>query len=373
MANHISMGAPEIGEAEIAAVASVMQSGWITQGNKTKEFETNLCKMIGASSAIAMNNGTATLHAALYCCGVKPGDEVIVPSLTYISSVNTIILCGAVPVFVDADPNTFNITAEGVANALTERTKAVMTVDMKGMPVDFDAIREVIPSGVTFISDSAESLASIYKNDKVGSQADIHSFSFFANKNITTGEGGALTSGLENDDEYIARLRRFRNQGQGKTRYIHDELGFNYRFNDILAAIGIVQLKKIANIIQRKQEVVSRYNQILRGEVGIQIPFVPKYVTQHSWYNYCLKFENRQIRDKVQNELSKRGIETRVSFPPCHLQPHLQSFDYKIPTQLDQTESLYKTMLDIPCHGSIDRKQQDVICDTILKCMRQKR
>ena len=298
--NNIFMGSPDFGSEEAAAVQAVMASGWVTQGKKTVEFEANLSDFVSAQTAVAMNSGTATLHGCLSALGVKPGDEVIVPSLTYISSASTIFLTGAVPVFVDCDPQTFNVTERHIAEAMSEKTTAVMTVDMKGMPVDYDAIKSILPKNVALIADSAESLGASYKSTLVGTQADLHSFSFFANKNITTGEGGAISlpSRKAHLDEF---LRSFRNQGQSKKRYFHDILGFNYRLTDIAASIGIVQLKKLNRRIQRKSAIARLYGDLLKDCHGVELPYMPEFVTAHAWYNYCLRFESNQLRDRYGN------------------------------------------------------------------------
>ena len=202
---YIPIAAPVIKEEEAKAVYDVVKSGWISMGKKVKEFENMVCEYTGSRYSVAMNNGTSTLNALLIALDIGPGDEVIIPTLTYISSANVVLYQGATPVLCDNDPITYNVTVENIREKITPNTKAIMTVDMKGLPVDFDAFIELSKeTGIPFISDSAESYGAIYKGRIVGSQAIAHSFSFFANKNITTGEGGIVTT---NDYEIFKKLK----------------------------------------------------------------------------------------------------------------------------------------------------------------------
>ena len=259
-------------------------------GRKVKEFENMVCEYTGSRHSIAMNNGTSTLHAILMALDIGPGDEVIIPTLTYISSANVVLYQGATPVFCDNDPLTYNVTAESIREKISSNTKAIMTVDMKGLPVDFDSFKELsAETGIPFISDSAESYGSIYKGSFVGSQATAHSFSFFANKNITTGEGGIVTT---NDPELFKKLRIIRNQGQ-EGRYNHTLLGNNYRMTDILAALGVEQLKRIDTILEKKVSIASFYSEEIGKIDGIRTPYVPSYVGRPSWYNYSINLSRR--------------------------------------------------------------------------------
>ena len=361
------MGNPTLGEQEAKRVYNQIKSGWLSQGKATLEFEQEVSKIISSKFCVAVNNGTSSLHLALLALGVKKGDEVIVPSLTYISSVNAIFYIGAVPVFADCNPRTFNIEADEIAALSTKKTKAVMTTDMKGMPVDFDEIRKAVSfNKLAWLSDSAESIGSSYKGKAVGAQADLHSFSFFANKNITTGEGGMVSG---NEIMHAEILKKLRNQGQS-ARYIHDELGYNYRFNDILACIGLEQIKRLNSVMKRKQQVADLYKSSLTSyDLPLHIPLVPEYVTQHSWFNYCIIFEQPFLRDRAQAHLERNGIETRISFPPCHQQKSVLSLDHEIRSSLETSEELYQTMLDVPCHHNMENSDVDLICSLIKEAL----
>ena len=336
---------PDIGEKEALAVYKVIRKGWISMGKKVDEFENNVKKLIKVKHAIYVNNGTSALHCSLLALNIKSGDEVIVPTLSYISSANAILYCGAKPVFCEVDTKTFNVNYDLIEKKITKKTKAIITVDLKGQPVDFDSLKKLGKKyKIPLISDSAESFGAIYKNKYVGSQLPIHTFSFFANKNITTGEGGLITteSGI-----LAKKLRIIRNQGQDK-RYNHIELGNNFRPTDYSAAIGIEQLKKINKVIKEKDKIAKIYSDHFVKQKNIEVPYLPNYVTRPSWYMYCLIFSTNKLRNKVMNALNENNIETRLSFPPIHNQPYYR-LRFKNLGKFKQSEDIFDRFLDIPC------------------------
>jgi dTDP-4-amino-4,6-dideoxygalactose transaminase len=359
--NFIPIAQPSIGEEEAKAVYDVVKSGWISMGKKVELFESNICDYLNVKNAIVMNNGTSTLHSTLTALSIGPGDEVIVPSLTYISSANVVLYLGAKLVLCDSDPKTYNVNPEHIREKITKNTKAFMTTDMKGLPVDFDAFQALSQeTGIPFISDSAESFGSTYKGIKVGSQALVHSFSFFANKNMTTGEGGVVVT---NDDLLAKKLRIIRNQGQ-EGRYNHTWLGNNYRMTDILASIGIEQLKKIDSILDDKVILAKKYNNLFKNHEGIDSPFVPEYVTRPSWYMYSVKVD-KGIRDDLIQYLEKNKIETRLSFPPIHVQPlYIKKFGYAKYDYINALDS-YNSFLDIPIWSGMDDEIQQYLVNQI--------
>ena len=361
----IPVASPVIKEAEAKAVYDVVKSGWISMGKKVKEFEDMVCEYTGSKYSVAMNNGTATLHAILMALDVGPGDEVIVPTLTYISSANVILYQGATPIFCDNDPLTFNVTVENIKEKITSNTKAFMTVDMKGLPVDFDAFAELSrETGIPFISDSAESYGSIYKGDLVGTQANAHSFSFFANKNITTGEGGIITT---NDQDMYERLKIIRNQGQ-EGRYNHTILGCNYRMTDVLAALGVEQLKRIDKILDKKVAIANFYTEELEKIGSVRAPFIPSYVGRPSWYNYSITVDRFQ-RDGLIKHFENSRIETRLSFPPIHTQPfYAKKFGFK-PNEFREAMNCFLSFIDIPIWADMGIQEQNIVIDQIKKFM----
>ena len=360
-----------IREEEARAVYDVLRSGWITMGRKVEEFERMAAGYLGVKHAVFFNNGTSSLHVALMSLGIKEGDEVIVPTISYISSANVVVYCNAIPKFCESDPRTFNITAEEVKRRITRKTKAIITVDVKGMPVDFDAIIEIANKyNIPVLSDSAESFGSIYKGRLVGNQCPIHSFSFFANKNITTGEGGLITT----DDINIAETcRLIRNQGQQKEKYKHIVIGNNYRPTDISAALGIEQLKRIEWIMKEKNKIAEYYNKAFSGSELITTPYVPVYVGRHSWYIYCLKLAEDVDRDLVVKKMWKNGVDTRLSFPPIHLQPVYRAlYGYK-EGDFPVSEEIYKTFIDIPCCVGMSEEIMERVVDTVTKAVEDSR
>jgi perosamine synthetase len=344
---------PSIDKKEALAAYTVIKKGWISMGKEVLKLENKIEKFIGVKHAILFNNGTSALHAALTYYGVKNGDEVIVPTLSYISSANVILYCGAKPVFCEVDPNTFNVTAEDIIKKITKKTKAIITVDLKGMPVDYDDLKKKLKKyKIPLISDSAEAFGAIYKRKKVGSQFGMHSFSFFANKNMTMGEGGLVTT---NNKKMANFCKIIRNQGQ-EGRYNHTFIGNNYRPTDYGAAIGLEQLKKIDKVLFEKAKIAKIYNKAFSNEEFIETPFVPNYVTRHTWYMYCIKFSEQVSRKKIQKILNSKGIDTRLSFPPIHLQPiYKKIFGYK-KGDFPVSEKVFKQFLDIPCWMGMGRK-----------------
>ena len=325
-------------------------------------FEDYVKERFDLQDCIAVNNGTTALHLALIASGVKEGDEVLVPDITFISTGNVVIYENAKPVIVECDPKTYNISLEDAEKKITKNTKAIIPVDMNGLPVDYDEILAFSKKhNLQVIADSAEALGAVYKEKKIGALAPIHIFSFFPNKNITTGEGGMITT---NNKSYADRIKKLRNQGQ-EYRYHHTMLGYNYRMTDILASIGIEQLKRIRNTITEKEKIAKRYTEEFKNDDLIFSPFVPDYVDQHSWYMYAISLDKSIDRDYVVAELKKRGIETRLSFPPMHTQPYYQEkFEYNddsFPISMGAWEQL----INIPIWVGIGIEKQKYVIDCL--------
>lgn len=359
-----------IGQEEADAVYNVIKSGWISMGKKVQEFERHLCDYLGVKYAIAFNNGTSSLHAGLIALGVDEGDEVLLPTLSYISTANAVLYCGAKPVFCEADPKTFNVGAEEIRQRITPKTKAIMTVDLKGMAVNFDAIKEVAAeAGIPILSDSAESLGAEFKGKLVGSQCEAHSFSFFANKNITMGEGGLITT---NDEKIADTCRIVRNQGQSK-RYEHIMIANNYRLTDISAAFGIEQVKRVEWIMEQKNKVASFYNGAFKDHSLISIPYVPEYATRHSWYMYCLNLDKSINRDLIIDQMKESGVDSRLSFPPIHLQPiYRKKFGYKV-GDFPLSENIFDHFIDIPCWPNLPLEDQKRVVEVICKAVEEQK
>lgn len=358
---YIPVANPDIGKKEANAVYKVIEKGWISMGKEVSKMEREVAKIINNKFVLLFNNGTSCLHAALLALDIGKGDEVIVPSLSYISSANAILYVGATPVFCDSDPDTFNTTASMIEKKITRKTKAIMTVDLKGMPIDYDEIKKKLSKyKLPLISDSAESFGSIYKNSMVSRQFDIHTFSFFANKNITMGEGGLVSC---KSKKIYEKIKIIRNQGQIK-RYKHIILGNNFRPTDYAAAIGRVQLKKLNKVLLKKDLIAQRYNRNFKDIEKIQIPYIPNYVSKHSWYNYCLKVKSPKIKVKLKKFLEKNRIDFRESFPPIHKQPLYKKLKISN-SKLENCEKTFDCFIDLPIWSNLNDKQVSYIIDKI--------
>lgn len=350
-------------DAEADAVYDVMKSGWVTMGARVAEFEQAFARQVGAKHAIAMFNGTVTLHSILAALGIGPGDEVIVPTLTYISSTNVVLFQGAELRLCECDPLTYNVRVEDLERVVTPRTKAVMTVDMNGMPIDYDPIVAWARArGIAVIADSAESLGAVYRGRQVGTQALVHSFSFFGNKNVTTGEGGMITT---DDDGLADELRILRNQGQ-QGRYNHTHLGFNYRMTELQAAVGLVQLASLEQRLLGKRRVVARYNARFAETPLMSLPHVPDYVDQHGWYMYAPAFDASVDRDAVVRDLEAAGIETRQSFPPVHTQPYyVERFGYRR-DDYPVSVAAWSQLINLPISPNLPDEDVDFVADATI-------
>lgn len=364
----IPVAQPFIGKEEASAAFKVVKKGWISMGEKVKQFEKNIAKFTNTKYAVAMNNGTSTLDALLTALDIKQNDEVIVPDLTYISTANIVSYKNAKLILSDSDAQTFNTTKEKIEKRITKKTKLIIITDMKGMPVNYDEVKELSKKyRIPIIADSAESLGAKYKNKQVGSQCIAHSFSLFANKNITTGEGGLVVT---NSGKLYKKLKMIRNQGQ-LSRYNHIILGNNYRMTDIQASIGIVQLKKLNRIIKNKNKTAKFYNDRLKKLKNVILPYVPNYVSQHAWYNYSIKV-NPKIRNKLIKFLKKNGIETRISFPPIQIQKLYKQKIKKQRSILYNSMIAYKSMIDLPIWYGMKNKDKNFVVMTIKKFFKKK-
>lgn len=364
---NIPVANPFIREEEAKAVYEVVKSGWVSMGQKVKEFEDAFAEYVGAKHAIATNNGTTALHLALIAAGIREGDEVLVPDITFISTANVVLYERAVPVLVECDSKTYNISLEDAERRLSNKTKAIIAVDMNGLPVDYDLVLAFAKRhGLKIIADSAESLGAIYKGKKIGSIAPVHIFSFFPNKNITTGEGGMITT---DDNEKAVLLSQLRDQGQDY-RYHHIHLGYNYRMPNIPAALGIEQLKRVEFILSEKEKIVERYNKAFKDDPNISPPYVPDFADRHSWYMYAVSLREGLNRGRVLSELKTRGIDTRLSFPPIHIQPYYQKkFGYK-DDSLAISFKAWKQLIDLPIWVGLTIDDQNYVIENLKDIVR---
>jgi perosamine synthetase len=358
----IPVAQPVLGDYEIAELTDVIRSGRISSGAKVAAFENAVADYTGANHAIAVSTGTAALHVTLAALGVGAGDEVLVPDLTFISTAFVVLYQGATPVLCECDPSTYNVTAEILESRLTDRTRAMIPVEMNGIPLDY---AEILPmaerAGVPMIIDSAESFGSEFAGQAIGNQALAHTWSFFPNKTVTTGEGGMVTT---SDSSLASDIRSLLNQGQDG-RYNHVALGFNYRMTEMQAAIGIAQMKRLPWILEEKERIAVAYDEAILGIPGLEPAPRPDYATQQSWFMYSVTCETRAIRDAMAGQMEEEGIETRTGFPPIHSQPYFREhfgygeFDFPV------TMATWERKLDIPCWAGMPEDTQSRVIDSM--------
>ncbi len=357
-------------EAEL--LDQVLSSGWLTQGPMVKQFEQMISERTKAKHVLATSNGTTALHLALLAEGVRPGDEVIVPSFTWIATANAVCMTGAIPVFADIDPHTYNITAKSIEEVITKRTKVVMPVHQFGLPCDLDSITEVCDRyHVTLIEDAACALGSLYKGFPVG-RLGTACFSFHPRKIISTGEGGAVTTP---NPEAFKRMARYRDHGRSINQSqpgivfkqeFFPEVGYNYRLSDLNGAVGVSQMKFLDFILERRSHLASIYNDELSQQPGIIPPHVPKNM-QPNWQSYVVHIEGGATRrDVLAQQLLKAGISCRTGSMMCHAQPCYSSSPRG---KLHGTQQAYENTLTLPLYPQMTEEEQIFVIDTIQKTL----
>ena len=359
---------PSLGEEEFQAVKEVMQSGWIGLGPKTQEFEEKFAAYVGTKYAVGLNSGTAALHLALMGCNIRPGDEVIVPSLTFVSTVHAIRYLGARPIFADVNEDTLCINVEDVSHKISSRVRALVPVHYGGHPCDMDELHALADArGILIVEDAAHACGSTYKDHRVGSLSYATCFSFHAVKNLAMGEGGAITT---NDARLNDFVRKARWVGINKDTWARssdlrtygwyyevEELGFKYHLSDIPAAIGIVQLQKLETTNARRRELVSRYNSALSSVPWITTPICRDHVLS-ACHNYVIKTD---YRDRLNLYLKDKGIATGVHYMPIHLHPVYKSYQADVPV----TERVWRKLLTLPLYPDLTDEEVDYILTSI--------
>ena len=361
--------------AEEKAVVSVLRSGWVTQGPKVKEFEDSVLKYTGAKYAIATTSATTALFLSLHAMGVKRGDEVLVPSFSFIATANVVVHAGATPVFVDIDPRTYNIDPDKLEEKITRKTRAIIPVDQVGLPCDLDKIYNISKAyKLHVVEDSACALGSKYRGKEIGSFGELVCFSFHPRKIITTGEGGMILTSIK---KYSDDLRILRHQGMSvsdvvrykSNKIIHESypvIGFNFRMSDIQAAVGVEQMKKLPKILKRKAYLASRYTAFFLKSKKIIPPFVPEGY-DHNFQSYIIRLkENKKItRDSLRKKLLSEGIATQIGIMSSHLEPPYRKMYPNL--SLPETESAARETITIPLYYQMTEKEQDYVTDKILR------
>jgi len=363
----IPIARPFISDEEIEAVTDVLRSGILARGPRVKEFEERFAEYIGRKHAIATSSGTSALHISNLLMGVSENSEVIIPPLTFFATASTVLFCGGRPVFADIDPETYTLDPVSVERRVTSRARAILPVDLYGQTADYDAIQRIADENdLRIVEDACQAHGAVFNGKMAGSFGDISSFSFYATKNITTGEGGIV---LTDDDQIAARARLLREHGE-ETHYNHVLLGYNYRMMEISAAIGIVQLRKMDEIVRRRQENARMLTEELENVKGLETPATGK-GRVHSFYQYIIRVNKKSpvSREGLMEHLKKKGVGSRPSYPiPLYEQPVLKNL--RIAGQCPEAERLLPQLLELPVHPHVRAEDIQLIGKSVRECLR---
>lgn len=375
---YLSYGQQWIDEEDIQSVIDTLKSPFITQGPKIEEFEQSVARYAGAKYAVAFSNGTAALHGACFAAGIGQGDEVITTPITFAASSNCVLYSGGKPVFVDIDEHTYNLDPAKIEQAITKNTKAIIAVDFTGQPADIDQIKKIAEKHhLVLIEDAAHSLGATYKGQKIGSLADMTMFSFHPVKHITTAEGGMIVTDSE---EYAEKLRLFRSHGiqnhnlsKDEGPWYHEmvELGYNYRMTDLHAALGVSQMKKLADFVERRREIANRYNDEFSKLAGVKIPFQLS-ETNSSWHLYSLSLELDKFRvgrRAIFEALRAENIGVHVHYIPVYLHPYYQKLGFK-KGLCPVAESWYEAAITIPLFPKMSNHDVDTVVNGMSKVIK---
>jgi perosamine synthetase len=364
MMERIRMSPPEIDESDVEAVVEVLRSGTLSLGTKIVAFEGAICQYLDVRHAVAVSSGTAALHLIVRSLGLGAGDEVLLPSFSFAASVNVLLYEGAKPVFCDIESRTFNLDPASVERKITPRTRAILAVDVFGHPADWDALQEIATRhDLLLIDDSCEAFGAEYRGRKVGQFGNAAAFSFYPNKPITTGEGGVIVT---NDSE-IARITRcLRNQGRSEmgSWLEHEQLGFNYRLNEMAAALGLSQLQRLGSFLAARKRVAELYAERLRSVPWVQPPWVADDVGM-SWFVYVVTLDPGIDRTAVVAALQERQIPVRCYFSPLHLQNYVSRYTDCRAGDLPVTESVAKRTLALPFHNRLSKSEVEEVVDAL--------
>jgi perosamine synthetase len=362
----IPLARPFLDEREEELVLEVLRSGRLSLGPTIEEFERLVAERVGAPYAAAVSSGTAGLHLLCRIAGIEPGDEVITSTLSFAASANCFIYEGGVPVFADVDPRTLNMDPASVEAAITERTKAIVAVDIFGYPCELDELREVAERhGLAVIQDSAEALGAEYKGVPVGGHGVAAIFGFYPNKQLATGEGGVVTTHDEETYQLVVSMRNQGRQYAGGSWFDHVRLGFNYRWTDIQAAVGIAQLEKLDRMLELRAQAASRYGELLAGLDGVETLIHDDADHKRSWFVYVVKLAPELDRDAVMAALRRDGVATAEYIPCIHLQEYMRHEYGFREGQFPVAEETSRRTLALPFFPQIEVEDQVRVAEVL--------
>lgn len=361
----VPLSRPSIDDADVAAVLEVLRSPSLSLGPKLREFEEAMAAYVGASHAVAVNSGTSGLHLCLAASGIKPGDEVVTTPFSFIASANCALYQGARPVFADIDPRTLDIDPNQVEARITPRTRAIVSVDVFGQPAAFEELKAIADRhGLVLIQDACESIGAERNGLRVGTQGQAAVFAFYPNKQMTTGEGGVIVT---NDRDYSNVLRSLANQGRDDdgSWMNHVRLGYNYRLDEMSAALGLSQVRRLDAMLQRRAQVAAWYEERLHRLERLTLPHVDPKTTRMSWFVYVIRLDPDVDRARLMEELEGDGVPSRPYFLPIHLQPlYRERFGHQ-PGDYPVTEAVSRSTLAIPFFTEMTEDQVDYVCQRI--------
>ena len=364
MTEMIPMSSAQLDETDIDAVVEVLRSGRLALGPKALEFERAIAAYVGVKHAVAVNSGTSALHLLVRALGIGAGDEVLVPSFTFAASVNAILYEGATPVFVDIEPVTYNQDPADLERKITPRTKAIMAVDVFGHPAAWNEIERLAAAhNLKVIDDCCEALGAEYRGRKIGQFGNAGAFAFYPNKQITTGEGGIIVT---DDDETASLCRSMRNQGRGEMGawLEHERLGYNYRLDEMSAALGCSQLRRIERFLATRESVAQMYTEHLKNFSWVRTQVVAP-DARMSWFVYVVTLAEGLERDRVMQEMTRRGVPVRGYFSPIHQQPYIRERFGSTDGQFPVTESIAQRTIALPFHNELTPAQIEQVVTTL--------
>ena len=375
---------PDIGEEEIDEVVKTLRSGWITTGPRTKEFERRFAAYVNSRHAIAVNSCTGGLHVALAAAGIGPGDEVVVPTMTFCATANVVVHLGATPIIVDVEPDTLNIDPQCLDAAITRRTKAVIPVHLYGHPCEMDRINDITEAhDVLVIEDAAHAVAAEWRGRRIGSFSLATAFSFYATKNLTTAEGGMITT---DDDDYAERMRILslhgisrdawkRYSAEGSWYYEVSVPGFKYNLTDLQAALGLHQLSRLEDMTCRRAKLAGQYRAGLSGLPEVELPIVRPGI-RHAWHLYPIRLRPELLtidRARFIEQLKSEGIGTSVHFIPLHRHPYYRDRFHFQPSDFPVADAAYERLISLPLYPRMTDSDVSDAIEAVRRVVRSNR